>query len=171
MYAMRAAHPTLPIPSSARVTNLANGRSVVVRVNDRGPFHADRIIDLSYAAAWKLGYVEAGSARVEVEALLPGAPVTVPEVTTVAASAAEAKPDGARGLRVQLGAFSSRDAAEKFRIHMQKDLGPLVDSMQIVPGGGMFRLQLGPYRTQEDARAVADRIFAELGLRPVIVGR
>jgi rare lipoprotein A len=171
MYAMTAAHPTLPIPSYARVTNPANGRSVVVRINDRGPFHANRIIDLSYAAAWKLGYVEAGSARVEVEALLPGAPILVPEVTTVAASAAEAKPDSATGLRVQLGAFSSRDAAEKFRIHMQKDLGPLADAMQIVPGGGMFRLQLGPYRTQDEARSIADRIQAELGLRPVIVGR
>ena len=72
MYAMTAAHPTLPIPSYARITSLANGRSVVVRVNDRGPFHTDRIIDLSYTAAWKLGYVGAGSARVEVEAILPG---------------------------------------------------------------------------------------------------
>ena len=72
MYAMSAAHTILPIPSYARVTNLANGRSVVVRINDRGPFHADRIIDLSYAAAYKLGYVGAGSAKVEVEAILPG---------------------------------------------------------------------------------------------------
>jgi len=62
MYAMTAAHPVLPIPSYARVTNPANGRSVVVRVNDRGPFHGERIIDLSYAAAWKLGFVEQGSA-------------------------------------------------------------------------------------------------------------
>jgi len=72
MYAMTAAHTSLPIPSYARVTNLANGKSVVVRINDRGPFHADRIIDLSYAAAYKLGYVGAGSAKVEVEAILPG---------------------------------------------------------------------------------------------------
>jgi len=72
MYAMTAAHTTLAIPSYARVTNLANGKSVVVRINDRGPFHADRIIDLSYAAAYKLGYVNAGSAKVEVEAILPG---------------------------------------------------------------------------------------------------
>ena len=72
MYAMTGAHTILPIPSYARVTNLANGRSVVVRINDRGPFHSDRIIDLSYAAAYKLGYVGAGSARVEVEAILPG---------------------------------------------------------------------------------------------------
>jgi rare lipoprotein A len=72
MYAMTAAHTTLPIPSYARVTNLASGKSVVVRINDRGPFHAERIIDLSYAAAYKLGYVTAGSAKVEVEAILPG---------------------------------------------------------------------------------------------------
>ena len=71
MYAMTAAHTILPIPSYARVTNLSNGRSIVVRVNDRGPFHAERIIDLSYAAAYKLGFVNAGSARVEVEAILP----------------------------------------------------------------------------------------------------
>jgi len=71
MYAMTAAHTILPIPSYARVTNLSNGRSVVVRVNDRGPFHSDRIIDLSYAAAYKLGYVNAGSTHVEVEAILP----------------------------------------------------------------------------------------------------
>ena len=71
MYAMTAAHTILPIPSYARVTNLSNGRSVVVRINDRGPFHAERIIDLSYAAAYKLGFVNAGSVQVEVEAILP----------------------------------------------------------------------------------------------------
>lgn len=71
MYAMTAAHPTLPIPSYARVTNIANGRSVVVRVNDRGPFLRGRVIDLSYAAAHRLGYINAGSAQVEVEQILP----------------------------------------------------------------------------------------------------
>jgi rare lipoprotein A len=72
MYAMTAAHPTLPIPSYARVTHTANGKSVVVRINDRGPFHAERIIDLSYVAAHKLGFIQAGQARVEVEAIVPG---------------------------------------------------------------------------------------------------
>jgi rare lipoprotein A len=71
MFAMTAAHPTLPIPSYARVTNPANGRSVIVRINDRGPFHPGRIIDLSYAAAYKLGYIGSGSAPVEVERILP----------------------------------------------------------------------------------------------------
>jgi rare lipoprotein A len=71
MYKMTAAHPTLPIPSYARVTNLDNGKQVIVRVNDRGPFHSDRIIDLSYTAALKLGYLARGSGRLEVERLLP----------------------------------------------------------------------------------------------------
>lgn len=71
MYKMTAAHPTLPIPSYARVTNVANGRQVIVRVNDRGPFHSSRIIDLSYTAALKLGYLQQGSAELEVERLLP----------------------------------------------------------------------------------------------------
>jgi len=72
MYKMSAAHPILPIPSYVRVVNLANRRSVVVRVNDRGPFHAGRAIDLSYAAAWKLGYLAQGSAQVEIEQIVPG---------------------------------------------------------------------------------------------------
>ncbi len=70
MYAMSAAHPLLPIPSYVRVTNLSNRRSVVVRINDRGPFHAGRVIDLSYVAAAKLGYIERGSAEVEIEAIV-----------------------------------------------------------------------------------------------------
>ncbi len=71
MYAMTAAHPTLPIPSYVRVTHSGNGRSVVLRVNDRGPFHKGRIIDLSYTAAYKLGYVNSGSAEVEIEQIVP----------------------------------------------------------------------------------------------------
>ncbi len=74
MYKITSAQPTLPIPSYVRVTHAGNGRSVVVRINDRGPFHAGRIIDLSYVAAYKLGYIGAGSAQVEVEAIVPGQP-------------------------------------------------------------------------------------------------
>jgi rare lipoprotein A len=72
MYAMTAAHPTLPLPSYARIRNPANGREIVVRINDRGPFHAGRIIDLSYVAAHKLGYIQAGAAEVTLEAIVPG---------------------------------------------------------------------------------------------------
>jgi rare lipoprotein A len=164
MYAMTAAHPTLPIPSYARVTNLANGGSVVVRINDRGPFHADRIIDLSYTAAWKLGYVEAGSARVEVEALVPGKAAPVQEAKT------ESKAQG-RGIFVQLGAFSARESAENFRTRVYRELAWLAEAIHVVAGGALFRLQLGPYSTQDDARAIADRIQSELSLRPLIVGR
>lgn len=78
MYGMTAAHPTLPLPSYARVTSESNGKSVIVRVNDRGPFHADRIIDLSYAAAWKLGLIATGSGRVTVELIDPGSELPPP---------------------------------------------------------------------------------------------
>jgi rare lipoprotein A len=167
MYAMTAAHPTLPIPSYVRVTNPANGRSVVLRVNDRGPFLADRIIDLYYVAAWKLGYVDEGSARVEVESILPGQPVPaaaaapVPLPVPAAAVAAEAK-----GVYLQLGAFSSQEGADNFRVRVYRDLAWLSDTIKIVPAGTFYRLHLGPYPSQDEARAIADRIQAELSLRP-----
>jgi rare lipoprotein A len=164
MYAMTAAHPTLPIPSYARVTNLANGRSVVVRINDRGPFHADRIVDLSYTAAWKLGYADAGSARVMVESVASGSPAPEQEAK------AEVKADG-KGIFLQLGAFSARESAENFGARVARELAWLSDAIQVVAGGALFRLQLGPYRSQDDARAISDRIQSELGLRPLIVGR
>jgi rare lipoprotein A len=162
MYAMSAAHPTLPIPSYARITNLANGRSVVVRINDRGPFHSDRIIDLSYAAAWKLGYAEVGSARVEVESIVPGASP---------APAAAPKPVESANAFLQLGAFSSMEAAENFRVRVYRELPWLTQAIIVVPGGNVYRLHLGPYGSQDEARAVADRIQAEFKLRPVLVVR
>jgi len=73
MFALSAAHPTLPIPSFARVTNLNNGRSVRVRINDRGPFHSGRMMDVSYAAAWRLGFAEEAIANIEVESIVPAA--------------------------------------------------------------------------------------------------
>jgi rare lipoprotein A len=92
MYAFSAAHKTLPLPSYARVTNLANGKSVVVRVNDRGPFHDGRIIDLSYAAAVKLGVDRAGTARVEVRGLSAGENAREPDDAVAAASASPTAP-------------------------------------------------------------------------------
>jgi rare lipoprotein A len=160
MYAMTAAHPTLPIPSYARVTNPGNGRSVVVRINDRGPFHSDRIIDLSYTAAWKLGYVDSGSARVEVESILPG------KVEPVQEAKSETK-----NVFLQLGVFSARETAENFRVRVYRDLAWLSEAIQVIPGGALFRLHLGPYRSQDDARVVADRIQTEFNLRPVLVVR
>ncbi len=169
MYAMSAAHPTLPIPSYARVTNLANGRSVVVRVNDRGPFHSDRVIDLSYTAAWKLGYVDAGSTRVEVESIVPGA---LPPPAAAAAAAAAARPAAdAKSYVLQLGAFSAPESAENFRARVYRELAWLSEAIAVVPGANLFRLHLGPYRSQDEARSIADRIQSELGLRPMILAR
>src|SRR2546426_6773146 len=97
MYAMTAAHPTLPIPSYARVTRVATGRSVIVRINDRGPFHQGRMIDLSYAAALKLGFAYLGSAEVELESIEPGQAVTPiePAAATTPPAAATTAPDAA----------------------------------------------------------------------------
>ena len=160
MYGMTGAHKTLPIPSYARVTNLANGRSVVVRINDRGPFHAGRIIDLSYAAAYKLGYVSAGSARVEVEGLgaeAPGTPASMASAST--------------GVYVQMGAFSSRQNAEDLRGRLASRLAWLSEAVQVLSIGNLWRLHVGPYASRESARAIAERIEAELSLKPLLVTR
>ena len=164
MYGMSAAHRTLPIPSYARVTNLANGKSVVVRVNDRGPFHSERIIDLSYAAAYKLGYVAAGSAKVEVENVAPGQ--TVPAPTAESQNVAES-----RNTYIQVGAFSSRENAEDYRSRIARQLAWLAESIQVLSIGNLWRLHVGPYRTGDDARSIAQRIEAELNLKPLLVVR
>lgn len=180
MYAMTAAHPTLPIPSYARVTNVANGRSVVVRVNDRGPFHSDRVMDLSYVAAYRLGYVQAGSALVEVESLAadgtqvataaPPKPAPAPPAPAPVAAPLPVSTN-ATGVFLQLGAFSVRDNAELFRAKVYKELAWLNDPIEVSAQGSLFRLQLGPYRTQDDARQMAERIRAELNLKPVVLVR
>jgi rare lipoprotein A len=172
MYAMTAAHPTLPVPSYARVTNTSNGRSVVVRINDRGPFHADRVIDLSFTAAYRLGYADAGSAPVEVEAIVPGAviasaqPPPSPLPPSVTGAQAQAK-----GVYLQLGAFTARENAELFRTRMMREFAWLSETIQVIAGESLFRLHLGPYRTQEEARAIAERIRAQVSLSPLLVVR
>ncbi len=183
MFAMTAAHPTLPIPSYVRVTNLANGKAVVVRVNDRGPFLHDRVIDLSYAAAWKLGYVGSGSARVEVESVLPGeTPVVAPPPASdpvaglvVAAAPAEAPPLPAvqelRGTFLQLGAFGSQENAESFRARILRQLDWLTETIHVHARDGMFRLHLGPYRDAQEAGRIAGRIREALAFKPIVVQR
>ena len=183
MYAMSAAHPTLPIPSYARVTNLANGRSVVVRINDRGPFHSERIIDLSYTAAYKLGYASAGSAQVEVESIVPGetevavapkpavaAPAAAPAATLTAQSEGD-KPAVQSGIFVQVGAFSSRENAEGLRSRIARQLSWLTDTVQVLASGNLWRLHIGPYSSNDAARSIAERIAAELNLKPLVVTR
>lgn len=171
MYAMTAAHPTLPVPSYARVTNVANGRSVVVRVNDRGPFHAERVIDLSYAAAYKLGFADAGSALVEIEALSPQATPIVQAQVPALPRPPVPESAASSGIFLQLGAFAVRENAELLRARLARELAWLAESMHVIAGEALFRLQLGPYRTQDEARAVAERIRAQLSVAPLVVVR
>jgi len=176
MYAMTGAHKTLPIPSYARVTNLANGKSVVVRINDRGPFHSDRIIDLSYAAAYRLGYVTAGSARVEVESVNAESTggVQVAAITSQAPEKAtleeKAAPE-AKGTYIQVGAFSVRENAEDLKARVTRELAGLSEAVQVLLVGNLWRLQVGPYRSSDDARPVASRIESELNLKPLLITR
>lgn len=174
MFAMTAAHTTLALPSYARVTNLQNGRSVVVRVIDRGPFHAGRIIDLSYTAAHKLDIIRSGSAMVEVEAIIPAGRDT--SFAQVAPPTQPATPPSVQsrlpaGVYLQLGAFANADNADNLRRHLMGELDWVREEMHIVRADGLHRLQLGPYATRESAAAVAQRIRSALGYQPGIVVR
>ena len=174
MFAMTAAHKTLPIPSFARVTNVKNGKSVVVRINDRGPFHSDRIIDLSYAAAARIGIVNAGSGLVEVERVFAGPPPVeslspidqpAPVVATVETPVVTQEP---AGLWLQLGAFSSAEAAESFRQKMTRDLPWLLEPLQVTFRDGLHRVRAGPYQNREEANAIAEKMRVSLGFMPVM---
>jgi rare lipoprotein A len=176
MFAMTAAHKTLPIPSYARVTNVKNGLSVVVRVNDRGPFHANRIIDLSYAAAARIGIVNSGSGLVEVERIVPG-----PGVSDQVATAAPPPPPPrtamvetpmvareASSIWLQLGAFSSLETAESFRDRVARELPWMLEPVSITAHDGLHRVRLGPYRNAGEAAAIGDKVRRSLGVAPVM---
>jgi len=157
MYGMTAAHPTLPIPSYARVTNPRNNKSVIVRINDRGPFHSDRVIDLSYTAAYKLGIVQNGSGQVVVEAIDPAKPVPVPAPEQQQNAAIPALPvvSDRSGIYLQLGAFNSQQNAESFGSRIRQQMGALADAMQILSANGLYRVHLGPYHSQAEAAQAA----------------
>jgi len=179
MYAMTAAHTLLPLPSYARVTNIATGKSVVVRVNDRGPFHEDRLIDLSYLAAQRLGLLGHGSGMVEVEAIIPGsevppvtrapAPEPVPAPAPVSAASNVSAESG--GIYVQLGAFSVAGNADAFLRKMRIDLGWLADSMNVYRKDGLYRVHAGPYSSREEAGRTAERVQKELGFKALVLDR
>ena len=176
MFAMTAAHPTLPIPSYARVTNLKNGKSVVVRINDRGPFHSDRIIDLSFAAASKIGIAGPGSGQVEVERIFEApapsaaalAAASTPAPATVETPMVVEEP---AGIWLQLGAFSSREGAESFRDHAARELSWLHEPIEISARDGMNRVRLGPYRNRTEAAAIGDKVRETLGFSPTLIAR
>lgn len=160
MYAMTAAHPTLPIPSYARVTNLQNGKSVIVRINDRGPFHSDRLIDLSYTAAYKLGLVQSGSGRVRVESIDATNPTQVAGKTA-------AEPEGT--FWVQLGAFSVAANAEQMLGRLKLELAQLADRLRLVDGEGVVRLRAGPYASRAEAEEAAALVRRLTDLAPMVI--
>jgi rare lipoprotein A len=158
MFAMTAAHPTLAIPSYVRVSNVASGKSVVVRVIDRGPFHADRIIDLSYAAAYRLGYVNNGSTQVEVEAILPGDATQLsyaqvsPPPPPVRSAAATAERDEIELLTARLAADETPSAPPAI---------PVIPVTSAPPQKGLF-LQLGAFASADNAESLRSHLAREL---------
>jgi rare lipoprotein A len=190
MYGMTAAHPTLPLPCYVRVTNVASGKSVVVRVNDRGPFLHDRVIDLSYAAASRIGIAGPGSGRVSVERLFPGdlvataAPRTSPSATapivtpvpvqppvlaqpTVPSTPISSEP---AGIYIQLGAFGSQENAEGFRDKMIRDLNWMREPITVAFKDGLQRVRIGPLANREEAEAIADKVRETHNL-PLIISK
>jgi len=163
MYRFSAAHKTLPIPSFVRVTNLENNRSIVVRVNDRGPFHGDRLIDLSYAAAVKLGYATRGTTRVQLEAIVP--PMFDGESRSlVADSGSPTRSLSASGERryLQVGAFSDVVSARRLISQLQ-EITSLPVFIQEVPSGSngtLHRVRVGPIPDAEEIRSITERVVA-----------
>jgi len=163
MYQMTAAHPTLPLPSYARVTNLKTGAQVIVRVNDRGPFRSDRIIDLSYTAALKLGYLTDGSAELEVERLLPD------EIQRLAA-ARNAAPVAAAPAAVTTAAVEAPavaatplpvEAPPPVAVETLQANDSRVATAPAASAGDGYYLQLGAYAQPANAEALRARLLAE----------
>jgi len=154
MYGMTAAHTRLPLPTYVQVTNLKNGRTVVVKVNDRGPFHPNRLIDLSYAAAKKLGIVETGTGLVEVRAIDPrnGRTPAKPAVTRHQVPVRY-------GLYLQVGAFSSRTNAENLRRRLD-DFGTVAIQRVGQRHKSLYRVRIGPLGSVEEADRLAERLIA-----------
>ncbi|AZN32207.1 MULTISPECIES: septal ring lytic transglycosylase RlpA family protein [Pseudoalteromonas] len=136
MFAMSAAHKTLPLPSFVRVTNTANNKSVIVRVNDRGPFHDDRIIDLSYAAAYKLGYYTHGTAKVKLEAITLD---SIPARKTY--------------IQVAAGSTLSNIEALASTLRLQYQV-----PTNIVKADNIYRLHLGPIKDAQHAQDVLKKL-------------
>ncbi len=244
MYGMTAAHRTLPIPSYVRVRNVSNGKEVIVRVNDRGPFHSARVLDLSYAAASRLGVTASGSATVEIERLTfdqirtgawrqgasgdvglgvdmaskaspqpgaatqaspaPGASVLDAPLLTASAAAtvgqearsgatpaSPAAPDveatfelasapiavaraytaPAQGFWVQLAALSRRDGIDRLQQRVASELASLTPLLAVFQEAPLFKLQVGPFASKDDALAAARQLRQSLQLSPMILQR
>jgi rare lipoprotein A len=176
MYAMTAAHATLPLPSYARVTNLDNGKSVVVRVNDRGPFHPGRIIDLSYTAAYKLDILK-GVTRVEVEAVRPedsAAPTSfvaqAEEQITAPATPPAAKTETAalvpgKAIYLQLGAFANPVTADGILARVSAKLSKDFPGVMRLESKGLYKIQAGPFASTDAADQAAARVQQDFSIK------
>ncbi|SNR61400.1 rare lipoprotein A [Methylobacillus rhizosphaerae] len=186
MYAMTGAHTILPLPSYVRVTNPENGRSVIVRINDRGPFHDNRLIDLSYAAAYKLDLIAKGSGVVDVEALdehgnpitaraktqpasAPVAPVEAAPLAMTNAMNETATTQSISGAYVQVGAFSIKENGERLVATLQQN--QLAENVQVENwyNAGTYRVRLGPYSSRQDAESAAARIKQSLNINTIVL--
>ena len=181
MFAMTAAHPTAPLPSFARITHTKSGRSVVVRINDRGPFHAGRIVDLSYAAASRLGIAQGGSGEVELEVLvppfqtvaptgafatsLPSPPTPVSPADAPAIAVSSNPPNSQDFYYVQLAAFGNFANAQAFQQRMSIELAATPRVQQI---DSLYRVRMGPFATLSQAEAARDRAQSVLSTQLVI---
>lgn len=172
MYKITAAHKSLPIPSYARVTNLDNGRSITVRVNDRGPFHGDRIIDLSYAAAKKLGYQSKGTARLKVAAITVDkrGGVRIADSSSGSSALGQVSQNGqVVESYVQVGAFRDKEAAQRLKATLSARIALPV---RVHRAGGwmspVYRVQAGPLDSASEAESVRNRVF-QAGFADAIV--
>ncbi len=196
MYKMTAAHPTLPIPSYVRVTSLDSGKAVIVRINDRGPFHASRVIDVSYTAALKLGLLGRGSHKVEVERLFPNDPSRIATLRRAMTSQAQSAPPEIAALMledtvrtdsaavaqvvpklvaagtfyVQLGAYGRSGTAEAMGERLTQ-AGLALGRLEVVKVGSLNRLFGGPFETREEALEAARAVPSSFGLKPIVVKR
>jgi rare lipoprotein A len=148
MYAMSAAHKNLPLPSYVKVTNLDNDKQIIVRVNDRGPFHEGRVIDLSYAAATKLGFVKKGTARVKLELIRP-------EHDRVIVGADGVQTEDKVSHFIQVAAFSSEDSAKKLYAQLQSfsNIQEVFIGSDSVGGDVVHRVRLGPFLNENEAQS------------------
>jgi rare lipoprotein A len=161
MYKFTAASKVLPLPSYARVTNLQNGKSVIVRVNDRGPFHEDRVIDLSYAAAVKIGIWPKGTGLVEVQGIDPSAP---PQQEAPPPPLATATPAHPPSIYLQVGAFSDAANAERVAAQLRvANFAPVQVSDATIGGRTVHRVRVGPLSDVDSADQVSTKI-EQMGL-------
>jgi len=162
MYQMTAAHKSLPLPSYVLVTNLDNGRQVIVRVNDRGPFHDERVIDLSYAAAYRLDMLQNGTARVEVEAIMPGSSSAVlAQSRDEGRSLVSADQAAITGRMLQVAAFSSEAGAQSVAARLRGLLQEPVQVSSTQRGADMlYRVHLGPLSGSHTLSWILDQLTA-----------